>query len=925
MPQTVQQLKAKEAALKKAMAANPSNKATQRLGASSLATTQSKLSASQNKVSTGINLKNTAAETKTSSQIASQQTLRGNYLNSRATSTPINTVNGRASSNQLVRGNAVDVTGASTKPKAEIRQISEGFNVVYDPATGKNYSPNSKRGKELLAQSGVSYADYIKSVKSAGAGTQEVATYAQLGEDLLNKDFADRAAVEKELFGEKSKVTSLDDYKKAQAESIQRQYVEGKRALDYQQEASDASYTDSKRSIATGGNLLQTQLASSQEGVISNSATLDRMRTLTAERQSRLIAEKNDIDAKISEARAQLEEAYAAGKTALANDVQGKLNAYEMEAKRIDTDLSSVLTQQLGAESEYARTQSAITQSGLTLFQGVVAQGTPMDYATIQGYAQQLNLPTDLLMGYYQSAEIIRTDKTLDQETKVAQLAQLNQDLQDQITGMDTQAAKNAKAYISLVQMGVSQDVLDSFKEAAGMRVDPFEQVKGEALILENKIRQYQVDNLGKAPPVGSPEWVQYQSDLLDLQAKNKELRDMYGYEDITLDEAKSIFFVDGKSAFHQNDPAWGDGTNQWECGEGYRKITDYPNPVGNTYTEKFSKVTKGLQTPQIGFGLVLPLGDSGHLETVISDPDPVTGTFQTLSWNRNGKGGMTIENYNINDLNAKYGDGWGFIESSLKPEFAQKLASAGLGGEESNPYSYQYYYNEAKDQNMSNEAASKYAEKQFELASTFKNEFSQKQYMIYSTTNRANKVYGDVIENMTDEELVNYAEKNNYISQRLIDYNGEDKLTSAIINELTDDQQTRDLIRAQAEWVGAVLRGQSGAAITVAEYLTETAKYFPTRGDDADAIRSLFEKRKLYTSDLEKSLDLHGRSLAWEDAQAELAASNAEQQIDPDVEEYNSYSDLQDDDYWAGREALGLPAPWIERAMDLVQSKANQ
>lgn len=677
MPQTTQQLIARQEALKRAMAANPKNKATQKLGASALASTNSKLSSVKSKVEQVQKYKNAS---KPASSNSSQTNNRAQYLLNfgQTKQTPVNTVNGMPSSNQLVRAE-------DQSAKAQIKQISEGFNVVYDPVTGKNYSPNSAKGKELLASSGLNYKDYLKGIKTSGTGSVEnVATYAELGADMLNKDLADTASVEKEIFGESGAPTTLDEYKQMQKESIARKYSEANRSLDYQRQASEDQFMDSRRGVATSGEVLAGQLASGQEGVVSNSATLDRMRALTKERQQRLAAEFQDLDAKISSARADLKEAYAANKTALAQDIQSKLNAYEMEAKRIDTELSNALTQQLGAESDYASTQSAIKQSGLTLFQNVVAQGQPMDYSVIRGYAEQLGLPVEMLMGYYENNQQIRDDKTLDLAAKEQLYRQNEQNLQDQMTGMDTEAAKNTKAYISLVQMGASQDVLDSFKKAAGLRIDPFEQVKGEAMMLENEILQYQVDNLGQPPPEGSPERVDYDLKMLELSAKKKELRDMYGYKDITLDEAKSIFFVDGKSAFHQNDPAWGDGTNQWECGEGYRKITDYPNPVGNTYAEKFSKVTKGLETPQIGFGLVLPLGDSGHLETVISNPDPVTGTFQTLSWNRNGKGGMTIENYNINDLNAKYGDGWGFIESSLKPEFAEKLASAGLGGENS-------------------------------------------------------------------------------------------------------------------------------------------------------------------------------------------------------------------------------------------------
>ena len=62
-----------------------------------------------------------------------------------------------------------------------------------------------------------------------------------------------------------------------------------------------------------------------------------------------------------------------------------------------------------------------------------------------------------------------------------------------------------------------------------------------------------------------------------------------------------------------------------------------------------------------------------GHAETVIG----VNGdTIYTVSWNRKGDGAQSFETYSVKDLQNKYGDKWGFTDSTLKAEYA-----AALGG----------------------------------------------------------------------------------------------------------------------------------------------------------------------------------------------------------------------------------------------------
>ncbi len=114
-----------------------------------------------------------------------------------------------------------------------------------------------------------------------------------------------------------------------------------------------------------------------------------------------------------------------------------------------------------------------------------------------------------------------------------------------------------------------------------------------------------------------------------------------------------------------------------WECAEGHNRLTDGAHLPSIYYPKdgqpgKMSFVTKR-DNAQSGNGLVIPWGSEkyGHAATVLQQDGKM---IYTQEWNHNGDGRMTFESYNIDDLNKKYGEGWGFTDSTWKPEYEAKL-----------------------------------------------------------------------------------------------------------------------------------------------------------------------------------------------------------------------------------------------------------
>jgi hypothetical protein len=130
--------------------------------------------------------------------------------------------------------------------------------------------------------------------------------------------------------------------------------------------------------------------------------------------------------------------------------------------------------------------------------------------------------------------------------------------------------------------------------------------------------------------------------------------------------DLKNVFTIAGSSKYRNSG---------WECAEAANKITDGVKLPSN-YSEKLAKVVKK-DNPVNGNTLVIPYGpkEYGHAGVVLTS-SPDKKTFDTVEWNRNGDGKMGFYTYNIDELNAKYGDNWGFTDSKLKEDYKKNLVS---------------------------------------------------------------------------------------------------------------------------------------------------------------------------------------------------------------------------------------------------------
>lgn len=407
--------------------------------------------------------------------------------------------------------------------------------------------------------------------------------------------------------------------------------------LAEQQAQLEYGTAETRKGIAGGLEAAQGQLTGSREGVTSgsNASALEKYKTASQTQIDRLIASQDASNAALDQARVNLAEAERSGNQEVIQNARNTLLAAEQDAMATETAYVNALSSQ-------ATTENAVTQSGLTLFQNAVGTGNEMDYNTVKGYADQLGLPTDLLMGYYQGAQAIRDDKTLSLEDKQIALDQAKQDLQDQITGMDTQAAQAIKGLQTLRQQGASEDVIAAYKQAAGITDydDPLTKAKLAYDNAQAAIAYNEANGIITSP-----------LDMIDLAQKTYDYYSQIGYtagaiptggeygaSSYTLDNGLPAIMVNVQQGQSLDLPETRD-RDEGQCGA---FVNDFfgERMMGNLFTEKMGLVDKSIQVPEPGMAFVMETeSEYGHTG-IVEYVDPSRGVMGIVdaNWNNDGK-----------------------------------------------------------------------------------------------------------------------------------------------------------------------------------------------------------------------------------------------------------------------------------------------
>ena len=153
------------------------------------------------------------------------------------------------------------------------------------------------------------------------------------------------------------------------------------------------------------------------------------------------------------------------------NQVAGSLRDLPPEASE-----AIISAMSKGQNQSFQNTALTTQSTTLDLFNKAATSGVQMTPEFVQSTAEKLGVKSSDLQGlvdqYNTNASQIQGMKGVDEQTKQVQLQQLQQNLNDSINGLTTSAAKNAQALQYLYKTGAPPDVIQAFKESAGIWAD---------------------------------------------------------------------------------------------------------------------------------------------------------------------------------------------------------------------------------------------------------------------------------------------------------------------------------------------------------------------------------------------------------------------------------------------------------------------
>lgn len=571
------------------------------------------------------------------------------------------TLGGRASSSQVLN--------TTTKPiestQAVAPTVSQDALNWYARSKGidaATYSKAVQSNPSLAASISQGYSDY------QAANQDPVATYGEIGEANIQADYDANVAAELGLTGESSGYTSLEEYLKDQYASLAENTDLQKEQLDLQK-AQTGEQASAARNTLEGNVEAASGLMGNREGVISGSnvSAYDRLKEASSVQISRLQRDQDMSFKAIEQAKTDLARAEREGNTQLASQYRQQLLAAESAAQTTETAYVNALT--LASEEE--RNVQAQKNANLTTFTGMVDQGVDLSVESISNFANQLGVDFDTAYGYYAGAQAIRDDKALSLEEKEIANAQNLQNLNDQITGKDTQAAKAITYLQTLRDQGAPEEVISYWKEINGITdyQDPLTAADLEYKNLENKIKQNQLD--------GIPTSIAEYETLFDLKQKMDAAAGTGGAAYVSQS-------IDGISMEYEGGqlnvtlPRNADGTlKAYQCGEFVNRAWGLAkggtDGFGSTAESKRDLVSRnGFFTKDKSFMELLDMvkpgmafasyaGSTDHTGLIVSAPD-INGNYMTLEANV-GDGNPNVSDPPIyKTRNVKDQDVYGFV-----------------------------------------------------------------------------------------------------------------------------------------------------------------------------------------------------------------------------------------------------------------------
>lgn len=522
------------------------------------------------------------------------------------------------------------------------RVLNQGVN----PLTGKKGTGQAiatPTGLQKITKTNAQGLQVGGTRNAPGAITELTPTsYEDIGKIQQENDYQATLDAAQELGLGENAPTKMDEYIKMKVDAKKRQDASQNLALEGQR----MDLRSQGQAIRSESDYGQAMAASGLTGPQTNTALAGGYQEAAQAQLARL---KID-DQRLAMYAEDLKDAQASGDLELAQSIQAERDAYTNQAMANE----AAYVQALG---DYEKTKAAVTQSNLSSFQSLVDEGQELSVEAISGFAGQLGIPFEDAYGYYAGLQSIRDDKSLSLEEKDVAIQQAKQDLNDQINGLTTEAAK--KVSFLDQQTKTWREAGYSTEEIAQLRSDMRSMLGIETMDdpgyqaeVAYKSAQAQIAQNEANGVITSP------LDLIDLAQKTYDYYESIGYDPSIIPTggkygAVSYTTPDGLTGvrFAVEDGAnYDDPTterDESQCGAFVNDVTGIG--MGDDYaTEKMDKVDKSIKVPAAGMVYVQKItggkyAKNGHTG-MVEYFNPETSMVGVVSANANGDGAIVRE-----------------------------------------------------------------------------------------------------------------------------------------------------------------------------------------------------------------------------------------------------------------------------------------
>jgi len=640
--------------------------------------------------------------------------------------------------------------------------------------------------------------------------------------------------------GEETIQGIVDEFKSEQEEEMSAAELEVERLnkLDVAEQERFEEQAEGAKG-ATGAAFAQTR-----EGAVSEGAS-ELTKEFTAEMDKRI----GEANLRLTMAQAQrdkylldLEKAQKAGQTKLAEKIQKRLSNARLQIEKSKTDYLNALT----TANQEARLNEASQRENLNAFTGLVEKGTELNNASLISIANSLNIPTEMAIGYYEGAELIRKEKGLDVADKQIKLNNLAFEFDEKVQGIRSDQARSIKDFTTLSQSGnYSPEQLVQFATAMNIpnEMNPLFQAeiklkKANALLAEKKANGVAITPAERLE--------QYEA-----QAELNKLMGITGDAFVPEKSLNGITVTYDNGEYKVNTPA----DAKYQCGEAVNRTWGLASAgsqgMGDSYESKQKTVDeRGVKSTDItnaqaqikpGMAFVMPISGAvsaqGHCGIVTQVNND--GTFMSVEFNANGDETRTEQ---VREISQMYGfspppQGSTKIEGGIRLKWEQEASDLGYTGKKAKEF--------VEDR----------------IADSYKtlNEAQAKSLTAYATMKTDGDLYGTILGEQ--ENVEDFVDNLNVFSQQIKRYG----LTAEAVNRTMDkigidDESIRRMLMAEMRWTEAYGRKQSGAAIKPEEYDSWATMFFPRAGDDSKSIQDKADARKIATDTMYAGMGAGGQ-----------------------------------------------------------------